>query len=79
MNPPASERMPWYRIPVAWVCIGALLASVIGCVINVVIALRLSDTALVEVAPESRFGLTIEQSDSAARTGRRDPANRPQE
>lgn len=55
------ERTPWYRIPVIWVGIVALVASLGGSVYNIVVSLELADNALTEVAPKSRFGLEPEQ------------------
>lgn len=52
-----GERVRWYRIPVIWVGIVALVASLGGSVYNIVVSLELADNALTEVAPKSRFGL----------------------
>lgn len=57
MSTGGSSRPPWYRIPVLWVAGLALLASLIGCFINIGVALRYADTSLTEVAPGSRFAL----------------------
>ena len=56
---------PWYRIPLVWVMALALLASVVGCLINIGVAWQYADNSLREVAPASAFQLPA--SDSARR------------
>lgn len=53
---------PWYRVPVLWLAGLALLASLLGCIVNIVIALDHADNALAEVAPRSRFQLPTTSS-----------------
>lgn len=55
-----GSRIPWYRIPVLWLGIVVFAALLVGCVVNVVVALQLSDTALAEVAPSARFGFAVD-------------------
>lgn len=61
MNRNATARPAWYRIPVIWLAILVLVASLAGGVVNIVIALQHADGALAEVAPGSRFLLPAEQ------------------
>lgn len=51
------DPVRWYRIPVVWVAIGVLVASLGGSLYNIAVSLELADNALTEVAPKSRFGL----------------------
>jgi len=60
MRTSTGERIPWYRIPVVWVVIVVLGGSLIGCAVNVGLALQLSDSALTEVAPSGRFGFAVD-------------------
>lgn len=55
MSDDRKRHPPWYRIPVVWVAAGALLASVIGCFVNVAVAWQYTETSLSEVAPGKSF------------------------
>lgn len=44
-------RVPWYRVPVAWVGILVFAASVAGCVWMIVVSAQFRDDALPTTAP----------------------------
>lgn len=52
-----GDSVPWYRVPVLWVGIAALIGSIVGCGITVALALQHADNGLADVAPGGRFQL----------------------
>jgi len=62
-----GERTRWYRVPVVWVGVVALVASLGGSVYNIIVSLQLADNALTEVAPKSRFGLVVDEDEDEDR------------
>ena len=63
MNANDASRLPWYRIPVVWVMAGALLASLIGCLITIGVAWQHADNGLQEVAPAGAFQLPAREGE----------------
>lgn len=62
MSHDTRRNPPWHRIPVVWVMALVLLASVIGCLINIGVAWQYADSSLQEVAPTGAFQLPAPDS-----------------
>ncbi len=55
--------LAWYRVPVLWLAALCLLASLLGCWINIRIALEHAEGPLSPVAPTSKFQLSMPSDD----------------
>lgn len=58
---PIDHQQAWYRVPVLWLAASCLLASMLGCIVNVWLALERADGPLGAVAPSSKFQLPADE------------------
>lgn len=59
------ERLPWYRVPVAWLGVLIFVASLAGCVWIIVVSVQHRDEAL-PVSVHSVLGVPAQQRPAPA-------------